>query len=109
MLFQGITASIAEGKRVEVEKQIALKAEVATHNQEQRRHGLKRKMDSLASQHKASIAEKVRRGLSSLSISQSVRSDATFCSRVQQLKTTLITCPKADLWHVSRSVKMYEG
>lgn len=71
-MIQGITASIAEGKRVEVEKQIALKAEVAAHNQERRRHGLKRKMDSLASQHKASIAEKVRRSLSFFVVSQSV-------------------------------------
>lgn len=110
-MFQGITASIAEGKRVEMEKQIALKAEVAAHNQEQRRHGLKRKMDSLASQHKASIAEKVRRSLSLLSVSP-FRCDlvpASNSSKRGAARTTLIACPEADLRHVSRSVECTKG
>lgn len=63
MTFQAITASIAEGKQAELENQITLRAEVAAHNQEYRRQGLKSKIHALTSQHEANIAEKVRRVL----------------------------------------------
>lgn len=42
-----------------MENQITLRAEVAAHNQECRRQGLKSKIHALTSQHEANIAEKV--------------------------------------------------
>lgn len=58
--FQGISASIADGKRVELNKQIAPKAEVARQNQQERRHGLKSRMQAVASRHEAEIIDEVR-------------------------------------------------
>lgn len=60
LMFQGITVTITKGKRMELVKQITLKAEVAAHNQEHRRQVLKSKIHGLTSQHEANIAEKVR-------------------------------------------------
>ncbi|CAN0363637.1 unnamed protein product [Pylaiella littoralis] len=57
---EGISASIAENAKQELEKRLLPKAEVVAGNQESKRHELKNRMRAIACQHEADIAQEAR-------------------------------------------------
>lgn len=59
--LQGISASVAEMKRVELENQISSHASRIARNQEKKRHELEGKMRNIVCAYEAEISEEVRR------------------------------------------------
>lgn len=117
LCLQGISASIAENAKHELEKQVLPKAEVVARNQESKRHELKNRMQAIACQHEADIAEEV--GVELL-VSDAVRllvNQATICVPVQCISfpfrsrkfSWLVSCTTAGRgvfpWCESRGLK----